>query len=217
MDALLLGPPGAGKGTQATMLAAKLGACHISTGDILRKAVSSGSGLGLEVKALIEGGQLVPDATVDRLVEERLGQAACAAGAVFDGYPRTVAQAETLEELMSAWRRPLDAALLIELSDEAIVRRIGGRRSCSGCGANYQVEARPPRLEGICDRCGGKLTLRADDREEVVRERLRVYATQTSPLVAFYSKRGLLRRVDGEKGIGEVHAGLLRALGLEEP
>ena len=191
MKLILLGAPGAGKGTQAEVLCKKLGIPTISTGNILRAAIKDGTPTGLKAKSYIDAGALVPDEVIIGIINERLAQADCQTGYILDGVPRTIAQAEALERAGIAF----DAVVSIEISEEEILRRMSGRRVCEACGSSYNVEAVPPRVEGICDNCGGKLIQRKDDTPETVRERLKVYHNETEPLVDFYAARGLLKPV----------------------
>lgn len=211
MKLILLGAPGAGKGTQAEILCKKLGIPTISTGNILRAAIKDGTPTGMKAKSFIDAGQLVPDEVIIGIVSERLAQADCAGGYILDGVPRTIAQAEALERSGIAF----DAVVSIEISEDEILRRMGGRRVCEACGSSYNVDAVPPRVPGICDNCGGKLIQRKDDTPETVHERLKVYHTETEPLVDFYRQRGLLRPVrsaDTKEGTTQA---ILAALGLE--
>jgi adenylate kinase len=191
MKLILLGAPGAGKGTQAEVLCKKLGIPTISTGNILRAAIKDGTPTGLKAKSYIDAGALVPDEVIIGIINERLAQADCQTGYILDGVPRTIAQAEALEKAGINF----DAVVSIEISEEEILRRMSGRRVCEACGSSYNVEAVPPRVEGICDNCGGKLIQRKDDTPETVRERLKVYHNETEPLVDFYAARGLLKPV----------------------
>ena len=191
MKLILLGAPGAGKGTQAEILCKKLAIPTISTGNILRAAIKDGTPTGLKAKSYLDAGTLVPDEVIIGIVHERLAQSDCAGGFILDGVPRTIAQAEALEKAGIAF----DAVVSIEISEEEILRRMSGRRVCEACGSSYNVEAVPPRVEGICDNCGGKLIQRKDDTPETVRERLKVYHNETEPLVDFYAARGLLKPV----------------------
>ncbi len=204
MRLVFLGPPGAGKGTQAKLLAKEEGLVHLSTGDLLRTAIARGTPTGLKAKSFMDAGGLVPDEVVDVLIEERLREPDARAGFILDGYPRTLAQATALARMLAAARTPLTRVVLIEVQDERLVARSSGRRSCASCGAIYHVSSKPPRREGVCDGCGGRLDQRADDREEVLRERLRVYREKTAPLVAHYGAQGLLARVNGDLPIGDV-------------
>lgn len=189
---IFLGPPGAGKGTISAMAAERLGIPHISTGDMFRAAVKGATPLGLEIKEILARGGLVPDALTIALVKERLAQPDTVRGFILDGFPRTVPQAEALEELGG-----IDAAVDFEVSDELVVFRLTGRRVCGSCGAIYHVANKPPRQEDICDRCGGRLTIRNDDRPETVHARLAAYHAETEPLKSWYGARGLLLTIDG--------------------
>lgn len=215
MRVILLGPPGAGKGTQAQRLTQTLGIPQVSTGDILRAAVAAGTPLGREAKATMDQGALVPDGVVIGIIRERLAAPDCARGYILDGFPRTAAQAEALGETLQALGTPLTAVLSITVEPEELVRRLSGRRTCGNCGAAYHLETAPPRRAGLCDRCGGALLQREDDREETIRKRLAVYREQTAPLVAYYRGRGLLREVDGRGDIDDVFARVCRLLGAE--
>ncbi len=212
MKLILLGAPGAGKGTQAEILCKKLGIPSISTGNILRAAIKDGTPTGIQAKSYIDAGKLVPDEVIIGIVNERLSQDDCAKGYILDGVPRTIAQAEALEKAGIQF----DAVVSIEISEDEILRRMSGRRVCEACGSSYNVEAVPPRVEGICDNCGGKLIQRKDDTPETVRERLKVYHTETEPLVGFYAQRGLLKSV-AVNGTKEATAqAILAALGMKE-
>lgn len=215
MRVVFLGPPGSGKGTQARRLASSRGVLHLSTGDMLRSAVEKRTPTGLDAKRYMERGELVPDAVVDALVRERLGQADARKGFLLDGYPRNVAQATALSKVLSDLKEPLTAVVLLQVDDEKLVRRIAGRRSCgsAACGAVYHVDSKPARKAGVCDACGGALMQRSDDREDVVRERLRVYHANTAPLVNHYGAQGLLRRVDGDRPIEDVARAVEAAAG----
>ena len=211
MKLILLGAPGAGKGTQAEILCKKLNVPTISTGNILRAAIKDGTPTGLKAKSFIDAGALVPDEVIIGIVDERLAQDDCKNGYILDGVPRTIAQAEALEKGGIAF----DAVVSIEISEEEILRRMSGRRVCEACGSSYNVEAVPPRVEGVCDNCGGKLIQRKDDTPETVRERLKVYHTETEPLVDFYRRRGLLRSVQSADTKDETTRAILKALGME--
>ncbi len=212
MKLILLGAPGAGKGTQAEILCKKLGIPSISTGNILRAAIKDGTPTGLKAKSYIDAGKLVPDEVIIGIVDERLSQDDCAGGYILDGVPRTIAQAEALEKAGIQF----DAVVANEICEDEMLRGMSGRRVCEACGSSYNVEAIPPRVEGICDNCGGKLIQRKDDTPETVRERLKVYHTETEPLVDFYAERGLLKRV-AVSGSKEVTAqAILAALGIQE-
>ena len=207
MKLILLGAPGAGKGTQAEFISKKYGIPQISTGNILRAEVKKESELGLKVKDILATGGLVPEEIVIAMVKERLKADDCANGYILDGFPRNIAQAEALDTFAS-----IDAVLLISVPDEKIVARMSGRRTCPNCGATYHVISNPPKAEGVCDACGANLTVRADDREEVVRDRLRVYHEQTEPLIAYYGKKGLVREVNGQDTIEETTRLTMQAL-----
>jgi adenylate kinase len=213
MRIILLGPPGAGKGTQAKLLIERLGIPQISTGDMLRAAVKAGSPLGMEAKAYMDRGALVPDAVIIGLVRERLQVPDCTRGYILDGFPRTVAQAEALETTLKALHLSLDRVLCLEVPSEDLVPRIAGRRTCRNCGAMYHLKFAPSKREGVCDACGGETYQRDDDREETVRQRLRVYEEQTAPLIRFYDGRRLLRRIPGTGEIAEIFAQMVKNLG----
>ena len=212
MKLILLGAPGAGKGTQAEILCKKLGIPSISTGNILRAAIKDGTPTGLKAKSYIDAGKLVPDEVIIGIVNERLSQDDCAKGYILDGVPRTIAQAEALEKAGIQF----DAVVSIEISEDEILRRMSGRRVCEACGSSYNVEALPPRVEGICDNCGGKLIQRKDDTPETVRERLKVYHTETEPLVDCYADRGLLKKVAVTDTKEATSRKILSVLGIEE-
>ena len=211
MKLILLGAPGAGKGTQAEILCRRLGIPTISTGNILRAAIKDSTPTGLKAKSFIDSGALVPDEVIIGIVDERLAKADCKDGYILDGVPRTIAQAEALEKAGIGF----DAVVSIEISEEEILRRMNGRRVCEACGSSYNVVSIPPRVEGICDNCGGKLIQRKDDTPETVRERLKVYHTETEPLVDFYAARGLLRSVSADTKDATTRA-ILDALGVKE-
>ena len=210
---VLLGPPGAGKGTQAKLLEERLGARQISTGDILRKAVAEQTPLGEQAAEHIRRGELVPDRLIIDLVAERLKEKDCEKGFVLDGFPRTIPQAQSLEEILKKMGLGLDGVLSVQVPDKLIVERLSGRRTCKGCGALYHVVFDPPKVAGICNRCGGKLYQRDDDRAETVMNRLKVYDNQTAPLVNYYRERGLLREIDGVGEVEDIGKRVVRALG----
>ncbi|MCK9172111.1 MAG: adenylate kinase [Desulfuromonas thiophila] len=212
MKLILLGPPGAGKGTQAQMLMERYGIPQISTGDMLRAAVKNGTPMGLKAKACMDAGALVPDAVVVGIVEERLRQPDCGAGFILDGFPRTLPQADALQATLVALDKELDAVVSLDVDVDALVERLVGRRSCPSCGAGYHVRFDPPRQEGVCDRCGAGLIQREDDQETTIRKRMEVYRQQTAPLVDYYGKAGLLRSVDGMLPITQVGQALLAVL-----
>ncbi|MDR1966804.1 MAG: adenylate kinase [Synergistaceae bacterium] len=196
MRIILIGPPGAGKGTQAAAISEKYAVAHISTGDILRENVRSGTKLGLEAKKFMDAGSLVADSLIIDMMRGRLGEADAKSGFMLDGFPRTVAQAEALSSLLDEMSLRLDAVILLEIADEAVVGRLCSRRVCSSCGAIYNTVARPPKADGVCDECGGAVIQRDDDKESVIRRRLEVYHAETAPLVDYYEKTGILRRID---------------------
>lgn len=204
MHILLMGPPGAGKGTQAARLAAKYHIPHISTGDMFRAAVQEGTPLGQQAKAYMEAGQLVPDSVTIGIVRERLGKPDARNGFILDGFPRTVAQAQALDETLRDLGLKLDRVINIAVPDADLVARLAGRRVCRGCGASYHVVYNPPRQDGVCDRCGGEIYQRDDDREETVKKRLSVYTSQTQPLIGYYQRQGLYVEVDGRQDIAQV-------------
>ena len=210
MNLILLGAPGAGKGTQAEILCGKLGIPSISTGNILRAAIKDGTPTGLKAKSYMDAGQLVPDEVIIGIIGERLAQPDCAKGYILDGVPRTIGQAEAIEKAGIK----IDAVVAIEISEEEILRRMSGRRVCEACGSSYNVEAVPPTVEGICDNCGGKLIQRKDDTPETVRERLKVYHKETAPLADFYAQRGLLKKVAVAGDKETTNAAILQVLGL---
>ncbi|MFO7982819.1 MAG: adenylate kinase [Desulfuromonadales bacterium] len=210
MNLILLGPPGAGKGTQAKMLVDRYGIPQISTGDMLRDAVRQGTPMGLKAKEYMDAGNLVPDAVVVGIVKERLQQDDCSDGFILDGFPRTVAQADALEESLRDSGRRIDAVISLDVDIEALVGRLTGRRTCKNCGAGYHVTFDPPKTDLICDKCGGELVQREDDQEATIRERLEVYQRQTAPLVEYYSQKGILFRVDGMAPIDSVQSEIVR-------
>ncbi|MGH7810323.1 MAG: adenylate kinase [Candidatus Binatia bacterium] len=210
---VLLGPPGAGKGTQAKLLQEEFGAVQISTGDILRQAVADKTALGSEAAAYISRGALVPDDLIVSLVAERLKEKDCARGFLLDGFPRTIPQAGGLDEILDKMALRLNGVLSVQVPENILIERLAGRRTCRQCGALTHVAFNTPKTAGVCDRCGGELYQREDDKEETVAHRLRVYQTQTAPLVDYYQKRGLLRAIDGVGEIGVIRARIIDALG----
>jgi adenylate kinase len=209
---VLLGPPGAGKGTQAAGLSKSLGIPHISTGDMLREAVAAGTKVGLEAKKYMDSGALVPDSVVVAIVGERFKKPDCDKGWLLDGFPRNVAQAKALEEELAATGETVTAVLYMKVPAEAVTRRLSGRRMCRGCNKGYHVEFMPPKQAGKCDVCGGELYQRPDDREETIRQRLEVYEKSTVELVTYYREKGVLREVDGSGTPEEVARGLAAAV-----
>lgn len=212
MRLMLLGAPGVGKGTQGDLLAAKFQRPKISTGDILREAVRNKTPLGLQAKACMDQGKLVPDAVVIGIVQDKLAEPVCARGFLLDGFPRTVPQAEELSAMLQAKGLQLDRVINVTVPREDIVRRLTGRRSCPKCQAVFHVEFAPPKREGVCDRCGGELVQRSDDTRETVENRLSVYEAQTAPLIAYYRQRGLLSDVNGAGTVEQVHQRVLELL-----
>ena len=210
MRLILLGAPGAGKGTQAEILSRELGIPTISTGNILRAAIREGTAVGLKAKALIDAGKLVDDETIMGIVSERLAKDDCAKGYILDGVPRTIPQAEAME----AMGIEIDAALSIEIADETIVERMSGRRTCKDCSTTFHVVNNPPKVEGVCDNCGGELTIRKDDAPETVKNRLTTYHRETEPLKAFYAERGKLREVQNQPSIEATTAAIRDCLGI---
>ena len=209
MNLILLGAPGAGKGTQAEIICAKLNIPSISTGNILRAAVKEGTEMGLKAKSFMDAGALVPDEVIIGILKERLAQPDCANGFILDGVPRTIAQAAALEKAGITF----DDVISIEISDETIMERMSGRRVCESCGASYHMVAVPPKQEGVCDKCGGKLVQRKDDAPETVKARLEVYHKETEPLKDFYAQRGLLKPVENQPSVEETSRAILHALG----
>ncbi|MBO8179395.1 MAG: adenylate kinase [Archaeoglobus sp.] len=201
MNLIFLGPPGAGKGTQAKRVVEKYGIPQISTGDMLREAVAKGTELGKKAKEYMDKGELVPDEVVIGIVKERLQQPDCEKGFILDGFPRTLAQAEALDEMLKELDKKIDAVINVAVPEEEVVKRITYRRTCKNCGAVYHLIYAPPKEDNKCDKCGGELYQRDDDKEETVRERYRVYRENTEPLIDYYRKKGILYDVDGTKDI----------------
>lgn len=213
MKIIMLGAPGAGKGTQAKMIAEKYSIPHISTGDIFRANIKNGTELGMEAKKYMDQGLLVPDELTVRILLDRVAQEDCKNGYVLDGFPRTIPQAEVLDEALTKLGDKIDFAVNVDVPDENIVRRMSGRRACLNCGATYHIEHIPPKKEGICDTCGSELVLRDDDKPETVKNRLDVYHKQTQPLIDFYTEKGVLKTVDGTLPMDEVFAAITAILG----
>ena len=213
MKIIMLGAPGAGKGTQAKKIAAKYGIPHISTGDIFRANIKNGTELGKKAKTYMDQGLLVPDELVVDLVVDRVNQDDCTKGYVLDGFPRTIPQAEALTEALEKMGQKVDFAIDVNVPDENIVKRMGGRRACVTCGATYHMVYAPTKKEGICDTCGGELILRDDDKPETVQKRLNVYHDQTQPLIDYYTSQGILRTVDGTVDIDDVFRAITEFLG----
>ena len=214
MKLVLLGAPGAGKGTQAKKLIEKFAIPQISTGDLLRAAVAAESELGKEAKSFMDKGELVPDSVVLGMVEERLGQDDCAQGYILDGFPRNTAQAEALDAMLADLGMELDSALSVEVPLEDLMKRLTGRRTCRDCGQMYNIYFNAPAGAGKCDKCGGELFQRDDDREETIRKRLEVYNQQTAPLIDYYSGKGILKSVEGTGDIEGIFANVCATLGL---
>lgn len=204
MKIVMLGAPGAGKGTQAKMIAARYEIPHISTGDIFRANIKEGTELGMKAKAFMDQGLLVPDELTLELIMDRFAQPDCASGYVLDGFPRTIAQAEALTESLKKVGDALDYAIDVDVPDENIVTRMSGRRACLSCGGTYHIVFNPPKKEGICDLCGGELSIRKDDEPETVQKRLNVYHAQTQPLIDYYTGEGILKSVDGTQEVSKV-------------
>ncbi|MCI8463674.1 MAG: adenylate kinase [Lachnospiraceae bacterium] len=213
MKIIMLGAPGAGKGTQAKMIAERYKIPHISTGDIFRANIKNNTELGLEAKKYMDQGLLVPDELTVKILLDRVAKEDCADGYVLDGFPRTIPQAQVLEDALARQGEKIDYAVNVDVPDENIVRRMSGRRACLKCGATYHVEHIPPKAEGICDTCGSELVLRDDDRPETVQNRLKVYHDQTQPLIDFYTARGVLKTVDGTADMQDVFSAITEILG----
>jgi len=212
MDIILLGPPGSGKGTQAQKMVERYHIPQISTGDMLRGAVKEQTPLGVEAKRYMDQGKLVPDEVVVGIVRERLKESDCKGGFILDGFPRTVPQAEALDSTLGEMKREINHVVSIEVPNEELVKRLTGRRTCRSCGAMYHLMFDPPRQEGVCDKCGGELYQRDDDQEETIRARLQVYEEQTTPLIAYYRGKGLLRAIDGVGAIEEIFRNIVQTI-----
>ena len=213
MKIIMLGAPGAGKGTQAKMIAEKYSIPHVSTGDIFRANIKNGTDLGKQAKEYMDAGKLVPDELTVKILLDRVAQDDCKNGYVLDGFPRTIPQAEVLEDALNKLGDKIDFAVNVDVPDENIVRRMSGRRACLKCGATYHIEHIPPKQEGICDTCGSELVLRDDDKPETVLNRLKVYHDQTQPLIDFYTERNVLKTVDGTRDMKDVFADIISILG----
>lgn len=213
MKIIMLGAPGAGKGTQAKMIADKYQIPHISTGDIFRANIKNGTELGKEAKSYMDKGLLVPDELTVKILLDRVSNKDCENGYVLDGFPRTIPQAEVLEEALAKTGDKIDYAINVDVPDENIIKRMSGRRACLKCGATFHIEHVPPKKDGICDVCGDALVLRDDDKEETVKNRLEVYHKQTQPLIDFYSEKGVLKVVDGTVDMMDVFASIVAILG----
>lgn len=213
MKIIMLGAPGAGKGTQAKKIAEKYKIPHISTGDIFRANIKGGTELGMKAKSYMDQGQLVPDDVTIGMLLDRISDADCKGGYVLDGFPRTIPQAESLDKALAGRGEKMDYAIDVDVPDEAIVTRMAGRRACLACGATYHIVYNPPKKEGVCDVCGENLVLRDDDKPETVQKRLTVYHDQTQPLIEYYGKAGILVTVDGTKELNEVFKDIVAVLG----
>jgi len=212
VNIIMLGPPGCGKGTQAKVLVEKYGIPQISTGDLLRAAVKDGTELGKEAKKVMDAGKLVPDEVVIGMVKERLAAADCEKGFILDGFPRTVPQAEALDKTLGEMNKAIEKVINIDVPDDEVVARLGGRRTCKGCGAMYHVRFNVPEKEGVCDKCEGELYQRDDDNEATIRNRLGVYHEQTSPLKDFYGKKGLVKDIPGVGEISGITEAVVKAV-----
>ncbi len=213
MKIIMLGAPGAGKGTQAKQIAAKYNIPHVSTGDIFRANIKEGTALGMEAKSYMDKGQLVPDELTVKILLDRVAKDDCKNGYVLDGFPRTIPQAEVLDEAVSKLNESIDYAINVDVPDENIVKRMSGRRACLKCGATYHIVNVPPKAEGICDVCGEALVIRDDDKEETVKARLKAYHDQTQPLIEYYSNKGILKEVDGTQDVNKVFDDITAILG----
>lgn len=213
MKIIMLGAPGAGKGTQAKMIAEKYGIPHVSTGDIFRANIKNGTELGKEAKQYMDQGKLVPDELTVKILLDRVAQDDCKNGYVLDGFPRTIPQANVLDEALTKLGDKIDYAVNVDVPDENIINRMGGRRACVACGATYHVVYNAPKTEGICDVCGKELIIRDDDQPETVKNRLNVYHEQTQPLIDFYEAKGVLKSVDGTVDMKDVFAAIVEILG----
>jgi adenylate kinase len=213
MNIILIGPPGAGKGTQAKRMIDRLGVPQISTGDMFRAAVKDGTPMGIKAKEYMDKGALVPDEVVIGVVDERFGKPDAKQGFILDGFPRTIEQAKALDGLLDKLGISLDHVVVIEVPDDFLVERLTGRRTCKGCGYMHHIEFDPPKTEGVCDKCGGELYQRDDDQEATIRERLTTYHAQTSPLIDYYSKKGIVRKIEGTGSMKDVQGAIKAAIG----
>ncbi|MDO4966888.1 MAG: adenylate kinase [Lachnospiraceae bacterium] len=213
MKIIMLGAPGAGKGTQAKQIAEKYDIPHVSTGDIFRANIKEGTALGMEAKSYMDKGALVPDELTVKILLDRVAKDDCKNGYVLDGFPRTIPQAEVLDKAVAELGETIDYAINVDVPDENIIKRMSGRRACVKCGATYHIVNVPPKTEGICDVCGEKLIVRDDDKEETVKNRLNTYHEQTQPLIDYYSNKGILKEVDGTKDMKEVFDDIVKILG----
>ncbi len=211
MNIILLGPPGAGKGTQAKKISENYSLPHISTGDMLRENISNNTALGLKAKSYMSRGELVPDELLITIIKERLSRSDCSGGFLLDGYPRTIPQADALQMILTESGRKLDVVLNLDVDDEELIKRLSGRRMCS-CGASYHVDFNPPEKDSICDACKAKLYQREDDKADAIRNRLAVYKNKTQPLIDYYTKKTILRRIDGSKDISAIFKDIKKVL-----
>ncbi|SHE71589.1 adenylate kinase [Caloramator proteoclasticus] len=216
MKIVLLGPPGAGKGTQAKLIVQKYNIPHISTGDIFRKNIKEMTPLGIKAKEYIDKGQLVPDELTVEIVKDRIKEDDCKNGFLLDGFPRTVAQADALNDVLSELGTKLDYVINIKVDENNLIERLSGRRVCPKCGASFHVVFNPPKVEGVCDYCGAEVVQRADDSEETVKNRLSVYNKQTQPLIDYYMKNGLIKNINGEQDINDVFEEICNVLGSDK-
>ena len=212
MQIVLFGPPGAGKGTQAKFISEQYNIPHVSTGDILRENVREGTALGKKAKTYMDKGELVPDAVLIDIIKERIQKPDTRKGFLFDGFPRTIPQAESLDEILDDINKKLDAIVNIDVGTSELVKRLSGRLTCRNCGATYNIRTNPPKVDSICDACGGELYQRADDTEAAIKNRIAVYKKQTAPLIDYYKKKGILVDIDGEREIDEVRSDIMKAL-----
>ena len=213
MKIIMLGAPGAGKGTQAKRIAQRYGIPHVSTGDIFRANIKNGTELGMKAKAYMDAGNLVPDEITIGMLLDRIHEADCKKGYVLDGFPRTIPQAESLTAALKERGEKMDYAIDVDVPDENIINRMSGRRACLACGATYHIAYNPPKKEGVCDQCGEPLVLRKDDKPETVKNRLEVYHQQTQPLIDYYKKEGILAQVDGTQNMDQVFEDIVKILG----
>ena len=213
MKIIMLGAPGAGKGTQAKRIAQRYGIPHVSTGDIFRANIKNGTELGMKAKAYMDAGNLVPDENTIGMLLDRIHEADCEKGYVLDGFPRTIPQAESLTAALKERGEKMDYAIDVDVPDENIINRMSGRRACLACGATYHIAYNPPKKEGVCDQCGEPLVLRKDDKPETVKNRLEVYHQQTQPLIDYYKKEGILAQVDGTQNMDQVFEDIVKILG----
>lgn len=215
MRVVLFGPPGSGKGTQASLLKEKYGLAHIATGDILREAVANKTEVGLKAKSYMDRGELVPDDVVIAIVKDKL-QSIGEVGFILDGFPRTIAQAEALDRALVELGKPLDAVVNLQVDEEELVRRLSGRRVCPSCGEPYHLESKPPKVDEVCDKCGAALLQREDDKPEAIRNRLRVYREQTEPVLGYYASRGILKNIDAVGEIEQIASRIVDAVGADK-